>query len=312
MLTGAAMPVCSDPLCSHDTDECLFYNINPSIAVVDNTIIYAKYKDESYTLYQYDIANDKVHILLEGIDFNELYSADNHIYFWNFYIEDNTRKIELIRYDLQSQSKDILATDDVVNLSYFLSYDNGQICWYDDFGNAFYTDLDYNKISECEVAGRYADGYYYVLEKNYTEADNYKHANSRKLIRINKEYNSQEVICEDLDEYYILGDKIIYLVSVENPEIAYQSPTDEDDVYYNNYNGKVYIMNADGSDPHVLCNNVGYNIYGLRISVTNNLIYNDYIGILLYEMVDDVYTISPNVLIVDTTTGEYIISNYTP
>lgn len=313
--TGVATTVCDDPLCQHNSDACLFYQANPAICVFDNKIYFCKYEsNNTETLYVYDMASGKVKNIKSGLDIDEFYQIESYLYLWNrLYDADEQRfYTELLRYEISKGKWEKLRLVPVEDRAYYLYHNNAKIYWYNDVGDEFTTDYDYQNLTTTQIGGRMAGEYIYSLKKNYTTVTNYHEANSRSLYRKKIGAETEELLCEDLDNYVIVNDQIIYITSVDNPELIYQSPSDEEDKYYNHYKGCVYAMDLSGNNKKTLVENVDCNIYRLTVTPSGNtMIHGEYVAFMLYGYLEDgTYGISPNLLIVNSETGEYKITEY--
>ena len=81
MHTGIATTVCEDPLCGHNSDDCLFCKTDPAVCVFDNKIYFCKHeKNESETMYEYDLSSGKVRKIRGDINTDELYKAGSYIF----------------------------------------------------------------------------------------------------------------------------------------------------------------------------------------------------------------------------------------
>ena len=313
--TGIATTVCSDPLCQHNSSDCLFYNANPAICVLDNKIYFCRYEsNNTQTLYVYDIASGKVNDIKSGLDVDEFYRIESYLYLWNriYNVDEQRFYSELLRYKISSGKWEQLTIAPVEERSYYLYHDDDKIYWYNDMGDEFNTDYDYKNITAIQVGGRIEGEYIYSLKRNYTTTTNYHEANSRSLYRRKLGSETEEILIEDLDNYVFVNNKIVFLTSVDNPEMVYQSPVDEDDKYYNHYAGCVYVSDSSGNNQRILVKNADCNIYQLTVTPSDNtMIKGEYVAFMLYGYLDDgSYGISPDLLIVNSETGEYKITEF--
>lgn len=313
--TGVATTVCNDPLCQHNSEDCLFYNANPAICVNDNKIYFCKYEsNNTETLYVYDIASGKNRKIKTGLDTDEFWRIESYLYLWNRTYNTNEQKfyMELQRYEIENDKWVTLELVPAEERAYYLNYDDEKIYWYNDMGDEFTTDYNYKNLSSVQIGGRMEGEYIYSLKRNFTTVSNYHEANSRSLYRREIGVEKEEILSEDLDNYVIVNGKIIYITSIADPELVYQSPYDENDKYYDHYNGCVYTMDLAGENKKTLVENAECNIYRLIATPSDNAMINgEYVAFMLYGYLDDgSYGISPNLLIVNSETGEYKITEF--
>ena len=310
--TGTATAVCDDPFCKHDDDTCMFNNINPSICIKNQIMYYCKYNSEgNANIISYNMKTGESRTIFTNADVDELFVADSYLFFWNrvYSAEKKCFHSELMRYDINSKKTEKLINCSIEERAFYIDNNDELIFWYNNYGQEFSTDYNYKNITHVDSMGRGNGNYVYQLTRNYETSKNYHEANSRSLYRINKDLGEKCKICEDLDNYIIIGEKIIYLTSVEDPNVVFRSSVDESDVYYNNYEGYVWKMDLDGANKEILCK-VDCNIYGLFVSPNESLLVKDnYVGFMLYDyLFDGTYGISPNILIVNTVSGSYKIT----
>lgn len=315
--TGTATTLCDDPLCQHNSDDCIFYRINPSIIAFDGKIYFCKYEDnDTETFRAYDIASGKTRTLYSELDADEFYRIESYIYLWNRIYDVNEKHFyaELLRYNINTNTWDTLTCVPIENRTYYLYHDAETICWYNDMGDEFTTDYAYQNTEIVQIGGRVFGSYIYSLQKNYQTFTNYHEANSRALYRkqIGENTENEELLCADLDNYVVIEDKILYLCSVEAPVLVYQSPIDEEEKYYDHYAGCVYSMELDGSNKQMLVDHADCNIYRLSVTASGNtMVCGDYVAFQLYDDLENgSYGISPNLLIVNSKTGSYKIIEY--
>ena len=313
--TGIATAVCEDPLCEHDSDDCLFYNADPAVCVFDNKIYFCRHEEnETETIYEYDLSSGKSRKIRSDIITDELYNVDSSIYLWNTAYDEEGQglSLELLRYETETGKWQELARVAPEERGYYLSSDGEKIYWYNDFGEEYATDYEYLNRTAAQIGGRLNGGYVYSLKRNYTESTDYHKANSRSLYRKKAGEETEELLCGDLDNYVIVGDRIVYITSVVSPSIAWQSPVNEDEKYYDNYEGCVYSMDLSGNDKKILADYAECNIYGLKVTPSGDaMVRGEYAAFELYGASDDgTYGISPNLLIVNAKTGEYKITKF--
>ena len=62
------LPLCPDPLCKHNSESCPFYNINPTMYTIGDTVYYLRKSGGSKlenTICSYDFGTDKFKVLHE-------------------------------------------------------------------------------------------------------------------------------------------------------------------------------------------------------------------------------------------------------
>ena len=324
VITGTATSAHLDPLCSHNDYNCPVYGINTEICVVDNFVYFGKTNREKMqqNIFKYDYVNDKIIETKIDISLLNFFVVDNFLYVWNPVIQnDGEAKYELLKYDLEKKKHYTLTDAPLDNTSMYIWHSSERIYWYYLSGTSYESyssTYEYTDIRSELIEGVTSGGYLYTSKPNYEDPQSYYERMNFTLYRKNISDESISVICEELSFYIEVDGKIIYLVPVKEPKFSKRSETYSTSGYYDNYEGKVYVMNVDGSDKRLLCDASECNINMLCITATNNPVAQDYIGIKLYgpnigwSGVSQPYGESPDMLIVNVNTGEYKIATYLP
>lgn len=313
IITGSATPVCNDPLCSHDSDECPFYGISYDFAIDGQYIYYTKemigknntYK---YSLIKYDMLNDSINILYESNDMlSQLFIFDDYLYFWNSIYVNGVLGANLIKYNLKSQNYISLTETPSEYRELKYAIESGRIYWIDIFntGICFSTDPNYKDRKVSNLKGQIYNGYAYIIESQNDK--------NKILTRVNIDTYKKKTICDDIAEFKIYFNKIFYLKYAENPKLigSYEDGTE----VYDKYDGKVYMMDLDGQNLKLLCSLSGHFINTMSLSFYNNMAINNYIGIPINNFVFDennyiVDVINTDIAIINNQSGQWVYSSY--
>lgn len=235
---GSANLVCSDPLCPHNTDECIFYRvcINSEFYIDDDIVILARnngyiFENEIWNsqIIQVDIVNNINKVIYEAVGSNGVNITIKHV------------------------------TDDYI---YFI--ENNNIKHNDDENGIYYTNTNFfnrynrhtNKIETLSVIDDPYSTVYFITDSNIIMTT----VNSLAICDLNLNILSEPVkyTADRLisDVYYDISEKTLYyrLCSERN----YLSP------------GEIYKVNInDGLPERILSKNI--NVYSIQI--TDNYIY---------------------------------------
>ena len=319
VVTGTVTSLHTDPFCSHDNYECPVNDITGNVFSAGNCVYFIKsvadvMKFNRNNIYKYDYINDKISVVQEDIYTYDVIVTGDYLFFWNILLQDDkTTKYELIRYNMSNGKKDILTEPVDVTPMYYYHKDN-RIYWYQHSEGGFdpfSTNYDYADKRSEDVIGWVSGDYSYVYEHNYEKPRSYYERVSCKLYKKNMKNGDMVLLTEDLDQYMIAGDKVVYVVAHADAKIVYQAPSEG--AYYDHFKGKIYIVNTDGTDNRLLCE-VPYTINYMGYLGRKPLIAGDYVGIFISDYIEqneftsntsDVYGQLPNLLLVNYKTGEY-------
>jgi hypothetical protein len=351
VLTGTATSAHLDPLCDHNHADCPVSLITGQIAVSGNFVYFVKNDWErdasgrstgsmrSY-LYQYDYINDRLALVIPDFSVSNFAVVGDYIYSHNYtLLENGDTGLEFLRHDIKTGVTTVLIdaeeAENMLRLPLFCRLSGDRAYWYiiDETGmHGYSTAYDYSDMQSESLAmvGIVQGDYAYIPERNYelTYPVEYYKWFSSSLYRESLNDGSRILLSDHLSVFSIEDDNIIYFVPVKDPKVTYESTTNPNHIYHDNYEGKIYIMNTDGSNKRLLCEVPDVTIYGYMNWVTNHMRAQDWIGVNLYGDMSgrfedrsglpnirsdpQGYGILPDLLLVNIKTGEYKITEYIP
>lgn len=284
--TGVLTPLCSDPVCSHDTTDCPMYCINPAYKQKGNMIYYIRtggFDDEfdRMGLFSYNLENGKTEKLL-GFDEKDADGfpvgfdlTDKYIMYYCDKIKEDAvftvdefgysaprledEYYEIWRLDLSTKETVRLGDTQSFKLPYadagMLKYDSETVTW--GIGREIVvTDYDFNIIS-VEDHNRetfaWQVGEYAYRSKKAADPDAASYgAKDYYLVDSSGE---EKLIIENMLRMIMVDDKIVYMKYDKDKCRVVFSKEDIPDLkneYVQYFNNEIYIMNADGSDAHLI------------------------------------------------------------
>lgn len=290
-------------------------------------------------LCAYDMTSGEVRVLATYQDsILLLYGHDRYLYYAIAVYSETDAGIKnryaLYRADVESGKIIEIPPDGEYSTASYMStadfpsiyaIDDDRIYWYapSEGGYVHYTtDLAGKNRRELSVEnshimnGAYHDRWaYYTLNKNdgtyadcESDLERLRFMNERTLRRYNMETSRDELVAENIAAYIVTDDGIFYTVYQSVP----QKSEHNGDTYYDIFAGRLYRMNHDGSHATLLCE------LDVDLSVYTQLFLGYADGKLALAFMDEVqndfydsgydYNISPDVIIVDTTTKLWKIS----
>jgi hypothetical protein len=352
VITGTATSLHTDPLCDHNHTDCPVSYIHHPIAVFGDFVYFIKQewkRDESgrrvgtseENFYKYDYMNDRFTLVISDFSAGLFTVVGDYIYSHdNVLLENGDTGLEFVKYDMKTGISTVLidaeeAANTMLMLPLNVRISSDRVYWYaiNEAGEyIFSTAYDYRDIqSESRAMISIVQGdYAYIPERNYepTYPMEYYKWFSNSLYRENIHDSSRILLADNVSNFIVDGENIIYFVPVKDPKVAYQSEINRNDIiYHDNYEGKIYIMNTDGSNKRILCE-VPDVIISYTLWATNHRRTQEYIAIDLYgdmsgrfedrsgvpNTIGDPqgYGILPDLLLVNIKTGEYKIAEYIP
>jgi hypothetical protein len=295
--SGKATPVCSDPLCDHNSPKCPFYRPigvgNRFTITNDNkNIIYIAGSDnELYCLRKYSLTTGTVSELfstknvikdmllvkdtlfftesLPEIKDGSITSVSTDIY--SIDISDNDAEVEKLT---KEPEKNTVIPD-------FIVQDNRMLWEIFETSEYFTTKLDYSdkkNMNRKDIQKEYKGDYNYKL--TYEEVDN---TFKTTITRINKKSLKEDSIISGLKYFRICDNYIFYTRKLEQPElIGKKAPSesmssDEQATFQNDCSRKIYTCDLDGTNEKVVCElEPGYYVLFASSNVNYLNYYGDY------------------------------------
>ena len=306
--TGTASTVCQDPFCSHERwgSSCPFA-ISERLMTSIGNMLYYNFDTEAgqHHLRSYDADSMKV---------EEIYTSNgllSRIFSYNYYLyfsEHLPTKVEgditttVYRLDTQSGALEII--DCGHPFAKMKLIEVGRIVWEDDL-KYYSTDLD--------------GGNWRVYEQNYCrEWGKYLVRWTLGKWTYDKMYckdlttGEEVLLAEDVADFYVYGDKLLYVKFVENPKVWITvNGQDKKDLY----GGDIYVVNLDGTDDKLLCHVEDFIYAGPSPDRNNEFICGDWVGFAsenYYDNNGNSCLTFTDMLIVNVITGEYRLIKYNP
>ncbi len=334
--SGNASPMCPDPLCSHDSDNCPFYTVSETGDGIVFTEQYAYYlcgqsnpggfSNGNNQLRRFDMKNGSYKVLYRADNgtLTNMIFGDNYVFMNLQTINDGKHGYQILRYHLKTDKAVSLTKEPTSDCPRPLEYNDERVIWENADGTLFSTDIDYqNKKEETDYYdSTHSNGnYQYKLSYTGEYADNKYPGNSmsiHELSYINIQTNEEKVLFKTSFTPIIYHDSIIYCKY--SPIYIGEIKGDESDTgssypQYDSFGGKIYICNADGTGERLLCDIMSeQNLYELPFytdSILGKMGDGEWVGkwIKRYRKTEDgfIERISNAILLINIVSGEYKI-----
>ena len=309
--TGTASPVCQDPFCPHERfgSSCPFAISSRLMTSIGNVLYYnldSSSSDGQHHLRSYDADSMKVEeIYTSNGRLSRIFSYNYYLYFSEHLSTKVEGDIKTTVYRLDTQSGALEIIDCGHPFARMELIEVGRIVWVDDL-EYYSTDLD--------------GGDWRVYDQNYCrEWGKYKLRWTLGKWTYDKMYckdlttGEEVLIAEDVADFYVYGDKLLYVKFVENPQIWI---TVDGDDHKDLYGGNIYVVDLDGTDSKLLCHVDGFVYGGPSPNRHNEFICGDWVGFISENYYQDKHgnhnLTSTDMLIVNVVTGEYRLIKYNP
>ena len=309
--TGTATPVCQDPFCPHERfgSSCPFAISSRLMTSIGNVLYYnldSSSSDGQHHLRSYDADSMKV---------EEIYTSNgllSRIFSYNYYLYfmeslptqvEGDFKVTFYRYETQSGALEVI--DCGHPFARMKLVEAGRIVWEDDL-KYYSTDLngdDWRVYEQnyCREWGKYLVRW--TLGKRTYD----------KMYCKDLTTGEEVLIAEDVADFFVYGDKLLYVKFVENPKVWI---TVDGDDHKDFYGGDIYVVDLDGTDGKLLCHVDGFMYGGPSPDRNNEFICGDWVGFCSENYYDDEYgnhnLTFTDMLIVNVVTGEYRFIKYNP
>ena len=306
--TGTASTVCQDPFCSHERwgSSCPFA-ISERLMTSIGNMLYYNFDTEAgqHHLRSYDADSMKVEeIYTSNGRLSRIFSYNYYLYFSEHLSTKVEGDIKTTVYRLDTQSGALEVIDCGHPFARMELIEVGRIVWVDDL-KYYSTDLDGDD--------------WRVYEQNYCrEWGKYRLRWELGKWTYDKIYckdlttGEEVLIAEDVADFYIYGDKLLYVKFVENPKVWITvNGQDKKDLY----GGDIYVVNLDGTDDKLLCHAENFIYAGPSPDRNNEFICGDWVGFAsenYYDNNGNSCLTFTDMLIVNVITGEYRLIQYNP
>lgn len=319
--TGAATPLCPDPLCSHNSGDCLFFGTFPNkyYVISDNSIYFfhMEPQDETYYLISYNWSTGKITQLYDTK--NVLYGIilmENYLIFseviYDEKLEDGTlvTSTNIYRLNINENNADIEKLNQKpLKYSHRPAWKEGErICWtIDPTSEEYTTNVDYKDIQEYNYT---STGIMHM--KDYTDSEWYvefDYKGSRSVVnKVNRNTGERVYLDENAGTFFKYSNFIIYQKALDKETLV--GTGIDGHKYYSYTENKLYSINFDGSDKKLLCDLGDENyFYYLDLSSISEPTYNEYRLIALrdykYNAEGKITSLEVKYVVVNLITGEY-------
>lgn len=331
VLSATGTPVCPDPLCGHDTNECPFYSINTEGSGIAGSGIYylrgsvpMKYCRQ---VCRFDLESGKLAILYENsaATIARLFVFDDYVYFLELVgdgKESPTYTFRLMRYSIRDgKTTDLGNTGAAKNTDIYASVD-GRLYW-EDAGGAetyFSTDIDgKNRMDGDRLPDRTRSGNYSVMTENIQVIDRaYINMYTCDVVSKNLTSGETSVIVRNNPSFPMIYDGKVFYYRFQKEPLLIGDIVDEDSVerkkIFDARGTELYVCDFDGQNDRLLCDIAGS---GYLFGITNSMLWSSGNGeyycttLISYRQSEDGQTVERGenaIVVINVKTGSYRVA----
>jgi len=286
--TATMIPLCPDPLCPHADESCPFREVNLNSMQMAGRYMYCLegYNNDPFSLDSYyesicriDLKTATIETVYTTDDgsITELFATDNYLFF-NLCItklverEDGSCSVNpsyyVYRYDLNSGKEEKLSNNGFEKSQRIYAAENGRLYWSDGIsGDDYSTDLAYGDRRDGDETfqGQREEQFCYTMTDADPGFNTEWYVYCFDIIRTDITTGEKKTVAEGVEGFPIFyNNKIIY-GKLEHPTLLglhYDEESGEWEPYYDEYGGKYYVCNSDGTGERLLCDlsELGYEI----------------------------------------------------
>ena len=286
--TATMIPLCPDPLCSHADESCPFREVNLNSMQMAGRYMYClggynndPFSYDSYykSIYRIDLATAEIEILhkTDRGSLIELYATEKYLFFNLCTTElverkDGSRTVVSTYYvwcyNLDKGKAEQLSDTGFEKSQRIYAAENGRLYWSDGIsGGNYSTDLAYGDRRDGDETfeGQREDQFCYNMIYADPGFNTEWYVYCFDIIRTDMATGEKKTVVKDVAGFPIFyNNKIIY-GKLGHPSLLglrYSEESGEWEPYYDEYGGKYYICNSDGTGEHLLCDlsELGYEI----------------------------------------------------
>lgn len=331
VLSATGTPVCPDPLCGHDTNECPFYGINTEGSGIDGSGIYylrgsvpMKYCRQ---VCRFDLESGKLAILYENsaATIARLFVFDDYVYFLELVgdgKESPTYTFRLMRYSIRDgKTTDLGNTGAAKNTDIYASVD-GRLYW-EDAGGAetyFSTDIDgKNRMDGDRLPDLTRSGNYSVMTENIQVIDRaYINMYTCDVVSKNLTSGETSVIVRNNPSFPMIYDGKVFYYRFQKEPLLIGDIVDEDSVerkkIFDARGTELYVCDFDGQNDRLLCDIADS---GYLFGITNSMLWSSGNGeyycttLISYRQSEDGQTVERGenaIVVINVKTGSYRVA----
>ena len=332
VLSATGTPVCPDPLCGHDTNECPFYGINTvGSGIVGSSIYYLRGSVPMKYCRQvcrFDLESGKLAILYENsaATIARLFVFDDYVYFLELVgdgKESPTYTFRLMRYSIRDgKTTDLGNTGAAKNTDIYASVD-GRLYW-EDAGGAetyFSTDIDgKNRMDGDRLPDRTRSGNYSVMTENIQVIDRaYINMYTCDVVSKNLTSGETSVIVRNNPSFPMVYDGKVFYYRFQEEPLLIGDVVDEDSgerkKIFDARGTELYVCDFDGQNDRLLCD---ISDSGYLFGITNNMLWSSGNGeyycttLISYRQSEDGQTVERGnnaIVVINIKTGSYKIAD---
>ena len=331
VLNATGAPVCPDPLCGHDTNECPFYGINTEgSGIVGSSIYYLRGNVPMKYCRQvcrFDLESGKLAILYENsaATIARLFVFDDYVYFLELVgdgKESPTYTFRLMRYSIRDgKTTDLGNTGAAKNTDIYASVD-GRLYW-EDAGGAetyFSTDIDgKNRMDGDRLPDLTRSGNYSVMTENIQVIDRaYINMYTCDVVSKNLTSGETSVIVRNNPSFPMIYDGKVFYYRFQKEPLLIGDIVDEDSVerkkIFDARGTELYVCDFDGQNDRLLCDIADS---GYLFGITNSMLWSSGNGeyycttLISYRQSEDGQTVERGenaIVVINVKTGNYRVA----
>lgn len=331
VLNATGAPVCPDPLCGHDTNECPFYGINTEgSGIVGSSIYYLRGSVPMKYCRQvcrFDLESGKLAILYENsaATIARLFVFDDYVYFLELVgdgKESPTYTFRLMRYSIRDgKTTDLGNTGAAKNTDIYASVD-GRLYW-EDAGGAetyFSTDIDgKNRMDGDRLPDLTRSGNYSVMTENIQVIDRaYINMYTCDVVSKNLTSGETSVIVRNNPSFPMIYDGKVFYYRFQKEPLLIGDIVDEDSAerkkIFDARGTELYVCDFDGQNDRLLCDIADS---GYLFGITNSMLWSSGNGeyycttLISYRQSEDGQTVERGenaIVVINVKTGSYRVA----
>lgn len=330
VLNATGAPVCPDPLCGHDTNECPFYGINTvGSGIVGSGIYYLRGSvpmQHCRQVCRFDLESGKLAILYENsaATIAKLFVFDDYVYFLELVgdgKESPTYTFRLMRYGIHDgKTTDLGNTGAAKNTDIYASVD-GRLYWEDhDSTSCFSTDTNgRNRIDGDRLPDRTRSGNYSVMTENIQVIDRaYINMYTCDVVSKNLTRGETSVIVRNNPSFPMIYDGKVFYYRFQKEPLLIGDVVDEDSgerkKIFDARGTELYVCDFDGQNDRLLCD---ISDSGYLFGITNNMLWSSGNGeyycttLISYRQSEDGQTVERGenaIVVINVKTGSYKVA----